>query len=71
LKHLLRIEARAVLLAVLWLAGGTAAMAQTVTVRIARQFGISYMPLTIMEQNQLTCASSSQECAGGLILNGF
>ena len=53
MKYLLRIEARAVLLAVLWLADGTAATAQSVTVRIARQFGISYMPLTIMEQKHL------------------
>ena len=43
MKYLLRIEARAVLLAVLWLADGTAATAQSVTVRIARQFGISYI----------------------------
>jgi NitT/TauT family transport system substrate-binding protein len=45
---------RAALLAVLvCLSGASAATAQSVSVRIARQFGISYMPLTIMEQEHL------------------
>jgi ABC-type nitrate/sulfonate/bicarbonate transport system substrate-binding protein len=42
----------ALIAALLCLAGGTA-QAQSVTVRLARQFGISYLPLTIMEQKQL------------------
>jgi NitT/TauT family transport system substrate-binding protein len=54
LNRFLRTPGRAVLLAALMcLAGGSSAMAQSVTVRIARQFGISYMPLTIMEQKHL------------------
>jgi NitT/TauT family transport system substrate-binding protein len=54
LKYQLRIAGRAALLAaLLYLAGGLPATAQSVTVRIARQFGISYMPLTIMEQKHL------------------
>ena len=52
--NLRRARWRAALLAALvCLAGGSAANAQSVTVRIARQFGISYMPLTIMEQKHL------------------
>jgi NitT/TauT family transport system substrate-binding protein len=42
----------ALMAALLCPAGGTA-QAQSVTVRLARQFGISYLPLTIMEQKQL------------------
>ena len=49
-----RARRRALLLAALvCLSGGSAANAQGVSVRIARQFGISYMPLTIMEQKHL------------------
>ena len=49
-----RARRRALLLAALvCLWGGSAANAQGVSVRIARQFGISYMPLTIMEQKHL------------------
>ncbi len=44
---------RPALLAVGLLAAGSAANAQSVTVRLAKQFGISYMPLTIMEQKHL------------------
>ena len=44
----------AVLVAAVALAAGVSgASAESVTVRIARQFGISYLPLTIMEQKQL------------------
>jgi NitT/TauT family transport system substrate-binding protein len=45
---------RAVWLAALvCLAGVSAANGQSVTVRLAKQFGISYLPLTIMEQKHL------------------
>ena len=33
--------------------GAGSALAQTKTVRLAKQFGISYLPLTIMEENKL------------------
>ena len=35
--------------ATVWLAGPAAA--ETKTVRIAKQFGISYLPITVMEKN--------------------
>ncbi len=44
---------RAALIAALLCLAGGSAQAQSVTVRLARQFGISYLPLTIMEQKQL------------------
>ena len=43
----------AVVLATVRLALGAPAWAQTKTVRLAKQFGISYLPLTIMEQKKL------------------
>jgi NitT/TauT family transport system substrate-binding protein len=46
--HSLSVIAAAVAFAI----AGTAAAAQT-TVRIAKQFGVSYLPLTIMEQKQV------------------
>src|SRR5260370_5576689 len=49
-----RARRRALLLAALvCLSGGSAANAQGVSVRIARELGISYMPLTIMEEKDL------------------
>lgn len=50
----LRLWGGAVLAAAVTLvAGVSGASAESVTVRIARQFGVSYLPLTIMEQKQL------------------
>jgi NitT/TauT family transport system substrate-binding protein len=43
----------ALIIAGIFLLPAAAAQAQTKTIRLAKQFGISYLPLTIMEQKQL------------------
>src|SRR5690242_11824704 len=43
----------AALAAATMLFGGNSAQAETKTVRLAKQFGISYLPLTIMETKHL------------------
>jgi NitT/TauT family transport system substrate-binding protein len=47
-RGLLRLVGAAALVA-----AGTAAQAEVTTVRLAKQFGISYLPLTLMETEQL------------------
>lgn len=52
-RHALRGALWSVVLATVLLAFGVSAWAETKTVRLAKQLGISYLPLTIMEEKKL------------------
>ena len=63
------IVAAAIALAGMLLGAGSA-FAQTKTVRLAKQFGISYLPLTIMEQKKLLEAAWQDAAASTSRPNG-